>query len=166
MGSRAGFLREYNLFFQRFLNLAPLLNQLDATSKLMYRHKSSCTVYTRPSLINNDLFAVENLRIFRLALSLHALTMCSTAARIWAYSGRASFSVRRPSFEIFVNSSPPVAYSMMMCSLASVSITSYRRMMFGWCRHSMLEISRDSRRCVFWSSFVLSRIFMATFSVE
>ena len=94
------------------------------------------------------------------------LTMWSTAATICAKITLASASGSRPSFEIFVKSSPPPAYSMTRCSFASVSTTSYSRMMLAWCSRSMLEISRDSRRCVFWSSFVLSRILIATFSAH
>ena len=90
--------------------------------------------------------------------------MCWTAAITWAYKDFASLSGSFPSFDILVNNSPPPAYSITIWSLAKVSTTSYRRITFGWWSLSILDISRDNNLCVFWSSFVLSRIFMATFS--
>jgi len=92
-------------------------------------------------------------------------TMCSTAATICANSGFASDSCKRPSLVILVKSSPQQAYSITRWSFESVSMTSYSRITFGWWSRSILEISRDSKRCVLASSFVLSNIFTATLSV-
>lgn len=97
-------------------------------------------------------------------LSSPPLTMCFTADTIWEKMSLLSGSESFPSVLIFPKSSPPPAYSMTKWSLDRVSTTSYRRMMLGWCSFSMLEISRDSSLWVFWSSLVLSRILMATFS--
>lgn len=93
-------------------------------------------------------------------------TICWTPATDWANMCLASDSGNLPSLEILVKSSPPPAYSITMWSFASVSTTSYRRIMLGWWSLSILEISLDKSRCVFWSNLVLSRIFIATFSAN
>lgn len=92
------------------------------------------------------------------------LTMCFTAETIWEKIILQSVSISFPSVVILVKSSPPPAYSITRCSFESVSTTSYSLMIFGWWSFSMLDISRDSKRWVFWSSFVLSKILIATFS--
>lgn len=92
--------------------------------------------------------------------------MCPTAATTCLKIFRAAFSCSLPSLDILANSSPPQAYSITMCNLDNVSITSYSLIILGWWSFSIEEISLDNSRCVFWSNFVLSSILMATFSAK
>ena len=74
----------------------------------------------------------------------------------------ASHSLSRPCAMMRSMTSPPDAYSITRKRLASDSMTSYRRMMFGWCSIFMMATSRWTMRSVSSFSRALSMILMAT----
>lgn len=92
------------------------------------------------------------------------ITMCWIAATTWANTGFAAASLRAPLLLMRSASSPSAAHSITRWTFCKESITSYRRMTFGWFSLSIHDISRDSIFRARSSSLVLSMIFMATFS--
>lgn len=92
------------------------------------------------------------------------LTMCLTAETTWAKTSFVSRSFSLPLVVIRENKSPPLPYSITRCSFLLLSITSYKRTMFGWHSFSMQLISAEVKCWLFLSRRDLSMILTATLS--